>query len=115
MKDAPTRHPAEKKSTSISAGGSGGAQKNEDKVDNGDQRPNSKEPKDGLEDGNTDDAPTASEAAPETPETDTIQKNVTSKPGDSDSSTAVSHTTSPLLPLLPLLVTCAAAAAVVTA
>ncbi|PWV15844.1 Mucin-associated surface protein (MASP) [Trypanosoma cruzi] len=41
------------------------------------------------------------------------QKNHTTKPGDSDGSTAVSHTTSPLLPLL--LVAFAAAAAVVAA
>ncbi|EAN86614.1 mucin-associated surface protein (MASP), putative [Trypanosoma cruzi] len=114
MKDAPTSHPAETKATSISTTGSGGAQKNEDKVDNGDQRPNSKEPQDGLEDGNTDDAPTASEVEPQTPETDTTQKNATSKSGDSDGSTAVSQTTSPLL-LLLLVVACAAAAAVVAA
>ncbi|KAF8292154.1 Mucin-associated surface protein (MASP), subgroup S080 [Trypanosoma cruzi] len=113
MKDAPTSHPAETKATSISTTGSGGAQKNEDRVDNGDQRSNSKEPQEGHEDGNTDDAPTASEAEPQTPETDTTQTNATSKSGDSDGSTAVSHTTSPLL--LLLVVACAAAAAVVAA
>ncbi|KAF8306498.1 Mucin-associated surface protein (MASP), subgroup S010 [Trypanosoma cruzi] len=41
------------------------------------------------------------------------QTNHTTKPADSDGSTAVSHTTSPLLPLL--VVACAAAAAVVAA
>ncbi|KAF8277564.1 Mucin-associated surface protein (MASP), subgroup S019 [Trypanosoma cruzi] len=41
------------------------------------------------------------------------QRNVTTRPGDSDSSTAASHTTSPLLTLL--VVACVAAAAVVAA
>ncbi|ESS55767.1 mucin-associated surface protein (MASP) [Trypanosoma cruzi Dm28c] len=45
--------------------------------------------------------------------TTTAQKNHTATPGDSDGSTAVSHTTSPLL--LLLVVACAAAAAVVAA
>ncbi|KAF8288538.1 Mucin-associated surface protein (MASP), subgroup S008 [Trypanosoma cruzi] len=45
--------------------------------------------------------------------TNTAQTNDTVTPGDSDSSTAVSHTTSPLL--LLLVVACAAAAAVVAA
>ncbi|EAN90757.1 mucin-associated surface protein (MASP), putative, partial [Trypanosoma cruzi] len=47
----------------------------------------------------------------ETPFEATATKNTTSTTGDSDGSTAVSHTTSPLL----LLVACAAAAAVVAA
>ncbi|KAF8303985.1 Mucin-associated surface protein (MASP), subgroup S008 [Trypanosoma cruzi] len=46
--------------------------------------------------------------------TTTAQTNDTATPGDSDGSTTVSHTTSPLL-LLLLLVACAAAAAVVAA
>ncbi|PWV06538.1 Mucin-associated surface protein (MASP) [Trypanosoma cruzi] len=56
-----------------------------------------------------------SEAAPQKAETITAaQTNNTTRPGDSDGSTAVSHTTSPLL-LLLLVVACAAAAAVVAA
>ncbi|PWU97449.1 Mucin-associated surface protein (MASP) [Trypanosoma cruzi] len=55
-----------------------------------------------------------SEAAPQTTITITAtQTNHTVTPGDSDGSTAVSHTTSPLL--LLLIVACAAAAAVVAA
>ncbi|PBJ80559.1 mucin-associated surface protein [Trypanosoma cruzi cruzi] len=49
---------------------------------------------------------------PEAAATGTTQANHTATPGDSDGSTAVSHTTSPLL---LLLVACAAAAAVVAA
>ncbi|ESS62500.1 mucin-associated surface protein (MASP) [Trypanosoma cruzi Dm28c] len=49
----------------------------------------------------------------ETPVTATAMKNTTATTGDSDGSTAVSHTTSPLL--LLLVVACAAAAAVVAA
>ncbi|EAN89103.1 Mucin-associated surface protein (MASP) [Trypanosoma cruzi] len=49
----------------------------------------------------------------ETPVTATAIKTTTATTGDSDGSTAVSHTTSPLL--LPLLVACAAASAVVAA
>ncbi|PBJ76116.1 mucin-associated surface protein [Trypanosoma cruzi cruzi] len=48
-----------------------------------------------------------------TPPTTNATTGDTAKPGDSDSSTAVSHTTSPLL--LLLVVACAAAAAVVAA
>ncbi|PWV03468.1 Mucin-associated surface protein (MASP) [Trypanosoma cruzi] len=50
----------------------------------------------------------------ETPVTAAAMKNTTATTGDSDGSTAVSHTTSPLL-LLLLVVACAAAAAVVAA
>ncbi|EKG02342.1 mucin-associated surface protein (MASP), putative, partial [Trypanosoma cruzi] len=50
----------------------------------------------------------------ETPVTATAMKNTTATTGDSDGSTAVSHTTSPLLPLL-VVVACAAAAAAVVA
>ncbi|PWV05585.1 Mucin-associated surface protein (MASP) [Trypanosoma cruzi] len=50
---------------------------------------------------------------PEAAAKGTTQANHTATPGDSDGSTAVSHTTSPLLPLL--VVACAAAAAVVAA
>ncbi|EKG00241.1 mucin-associated surface protein (MASP), putative [Trypanosoma cruzi] len=55
-----------------------------------------------------------SEAAPQTTITLTAaQTNHTVTTGDSDGSTAVSHTTSPIL--LLLVVACAAAAAVVAA
>ncbi|EKG03818.1 mucin-associated surface protein (MASP), putative [Trypanosoma cruzi] len=50
----------------------------------------------------------------ETPVTAAAMKNITATTGDSDGSTAFSHTTSPLL-LLLLVVACAAAAAVVAA
>ncbi|EAN89368.1 Mucin-associated surface protein (MASP) [Trypanosoma cruzi] len=49
----------------------------------------------------------------ETPVTATAMKNTTATTGDSDGSTAISHTTSPLL--LLLVAACAAAAAVVAA
>ncbi|ESS60980.1 mucin-associated surface protein (MASP) [Trypanosoma cruzi Dm28c] len=49
----------------------------------------------------------------ETPVTATAMKNTTATTGDSDGSTAISHTTSPLL--LLVFVACAAAAAVVAA
>ncbi|KAF8290930.1 Mucin-associated surface protein (MASP), subgroup S011 [Trypanosoma cruzi] len=110
LKDAPASHTAESTAKSMYTIGSDGAQENEEKFDNSDQRSNRKEPQDGLEDRDTDDAPTASETEPETA---TTQKNATPNFGDSDGSTAVSHTTSPLL--LLLLVACAAATAVVAA
>ncbi|KAF8307107.1 Mucin-associated surface protein (MASP), subgroup S100 [Trypanosoma cruzi] len=50
----------------------------------------------------------------ETPVTAAAMKNTTATTGDSDGSTAISHTTSPLL-LLLVVVACAAAAAVVAA
>ncbi|EAN96843.1 Mucin-associated surface protein (MASP) [Trypanosoma cruzi] len=112
MKGATTSRPAETAVPSLSKSGSGGAQNKEDKVDNGAQRTNSKEPQDGPED-DTSDAPTANETPSQTPEKATTQTNDTTTPGDSDGSTAVSHTTSPLL--LLLVVACAAAAAVVAA
>ncbi|KAF8277685.1 Mucin-associated surface protein (MASP), subgroup S079 [Trypanosoma cruzi] len=61
-----------------------------------------------LETGNTNVVPKLSETASQTPETATARINVTTTPGDSDGSTAVSHTTSRLL-LLLLVVACAAA------
>ncbi|KAF8307559.1 Mucin-associated surface protein (MASP), subgroup S082 [Trypanosoma cruzi] len=111
MNNAATSHPAETPAAS-STSGSDGAQNKDDKFDNGAQRPHRKEPQDGLEDRNTDDAPTASETEPKS-ETDITQKNATSKSGDSGS-TAISHTTSPPL-LLLVVVACAAAAAAVAA
>ncbi|PWU88667.1 Mucin-associated surface protein (MASP) [Trypanosoma cruzi] len=108
MKDGPTSLPAETVLSSVSKSGIGGAHNKEDKVDDGAQRPNGKEPQDGPEDGNTNDAPTSTEAAPQKALTATItQTNVTATKGDSDGGTAVSHTTSPLL--LLLVVACAAA------
>ncbi|EAN97298.1 Mucin-associated surface protein (MASP) [Trypanosoma cruzi] len=66
------------------------------------------------ETGYTNLASTAGDAATQTEKAPADAKtNDTTKPGDSDGSTAVSHTTSPLL--LLLLVACAAAAAVASA
>ncbi|EAN93812.1 mucin-associated surface protein (MASP), putative [Trypanosoma cruzi] len=114
MKGTTTSRPAETAVPSVSKSGSDGAQNKEGKVDNGAQRTNSKEPQDGPEDGNTDDAPTANETSSQTATTAiTTQTNDTTTTGDSDGSTAVSHTTSPLL--LLLLFACAAAAAMVAA
>ncbi|EAN96289.1 mucin-associated surface protein (MASP), putative [Trypanosoma cruzi] len=78
------------------------------------QQPNHKEAHKDPEPQNTSPAFTATEALPQTaiPLT-TAPTNDTTTPGDSDGSTAVSHTTSP--PLLLLVVACAAAAAVVAA
>ncbi|EKF28402.1 mucin-associated surface protein (MASP), putative [Trypanosoma cruzi marinkellei] len=77
------------------------------------ERPNPKETSEYRAD-NTNDVPTASETAPQTARTAIIsQTNDTATKGDGDSSTAVSHTTSPLL--LLLLVAAAAAAVVVAA
>ncbi|ESS64450.1 mucin-associated surface protein (MASP) [Trypanosoma cruzi Dm28c] len=108
------RH-AEKNSSSISTNDSDDAQstggENNDKA----ERPSPKETSNHKAD-NANDAPTSTEAAPSTAKTATItQTNDTATKGDSDSSTAVSHTTSPLLPLLIVVVACAAAAAVVAA
>ncbi|PWV04151.1 Mucin-associated surface protein (MASP) [Trypanosoma cruzi] len=96
---------------SISTSGSEDAQSTVDGNTDDDQRPNKKKAHNNPEDDNANVAPTFSETPPET---DTIQKNGTSKVDDSDGSTAVSHSTSPLLLLLPV-VACAAAAAVVAA
>ncbi|PBJ79592.1 mucin-associated surface protein [Trypanosoma cruzi cruzi] len=107
MKGATTSPPAETAVPSVSKSGSGGAQDKEGKVDNGAQRTNSKEPQDRPED-DTSDATTANETPSETSTTAiTTQTNDTKTTGDSDSSIAVSQTTSPLL--LLLFVACAAA------
>ncbi|KAF8281898.1 Mucin-associated surface protein (MASP), subgroup S085 [Trypanosoma cruzi] len=114
-KNAVTDTPTKTTAPSLSTSGTGDVQTTTDTVDNGAQRPNIKEPQEGLEDNNTKVPPRASGAAPQTALTATItQTNHTMTPGDSDSSNAVSHTTSPLL-LLLLVVACAAAAAVVAA
>ncbi|KAF8303913.1 Mucin-associated surface protein (MASP), subgroup S074 [Trypanosoma cruzi] len=110
-KNATTGSPAETTFSSTSTSGSGDhAHNNADEND----AQSSEGQHDSLETGNTNVVPTLSEAAPQTAETITAaQTNHTTRPGDSDSSTAVSHTTSPLL--LLLVVACAAAAAVVAA
>ncbi|KAF8307436.1 Mucin-associated surface protein (MASP), subgroup S074 [Trypanosoma cruzi] len=110
-KNAAAGSPAEPTTSSTSTSGSG------DHVQNNAGKDDAQSPEgqhDGIETGNTNVVPTLSETASQTPETATAARiNVTTTPGDSDGSTAVSHTTSPLLPLL--LVACAAAAAVVAA
>ncbi|ESS61906.1 mucin-associated surface protein (MASP) [Trypanosoma cruzi Dm28c] len=110
-KNAATGTPAETSSSSTSASGSGDHVQN--KADEDDAQ-SSEEQHDNLETGNTHVVLTLSETASQTPETAIAARiNVTTKPGDSDGSTAVSHTTSPLL--LLLVVAAAAAAAVVAA
>ncbi|KAF8304101.1 Mucin-associated surface protein (MASP), subgroup S074, partial [Trypanosoma cruzi] len=107
-KNATTGSPAEPTTSSTSTSGSGDHVHN--KADKDDAQ-SSEEQHDSLETGNTNVVPTLSEAAPQTAETITAaQTNGTATPDDSDGSTAVSHTTSPLL--LLLLVACAAAAGV---
>ncbi|EAN91646.1 Mucin-associated surface protein (MASP) [Trypanosoma cruzi] len=96
----------------ISTSGSSGAQIEADADDDDSQRPNPEGPQnDGTEAGDTHGPSAVSDAAPQAAKAIAAQTNGTVTPGDSDSSTAVSHTTSPLL----LLVACAAAAAVVAA
>ncbi|EAN99555.1 Mucin-associated surface protein (MASP) [Trypanosoma cruzi] len=108
-KNAATGSPVEPTTSSTSKSGSGDHVQN--KVDEDDAQ-SSEEQHDGIETGNTNVVPTLSERASQTPETATdARTNDTTTPGDSDGSTAVSHTTSPFL----LFVTCAAAAAVVAA
>ncbi|PBJ77715.1 mucin-associated surface protein [Trypanosoma cruzi cruzi] len=94
---------------STSTGGSGEAQI---KVDEDDaQRPNPNKSHDDSDAGKTKVPTTLSEATTQATETvAATQTNHTKNIGDSDGSTAVSHTTSPLL-LLPV-VACAAAAVV---
>ncbi|KAF8277811.1 Mucin-associated surface protein (MASP), subgroup S074 [Trypanosoma cruzi] len=106
-KNAATGSPAETTTSSTSTSDSGDHVQNKaDVVDA--QSP--EEQHDCLETGNTNVVPTLSEEAPRTPETITAARiNGTTTPGDSDGSTAVSHTTSPLL--LLLLVAAAAVAA----
>ncbi|KAF5216164.1 Mucin-associated surface protein (MASP) subgroup S040 [Trypanosoma cruzi] len=98
----------------ISTSGSGGAQSEADADDDDPQRPNPEGPQnDGTEAGDTHGPSAASDAAPQAAKAIAAQTNGTVTPGDSDGSTAVSHSTSPLL--LLLFVACAAAAAVVAA
>ncbi|EAN92031.1 Mucin-associated surface protein (MASP) [Trypanosoma cruzi] len=101
---------AETTAKSISANENGDVQNKEDEDDARQPKPN--RPQDDAEAGNTNVAPTVSEAAIQTAETvTTSRKNDTAPPEDSDGSTAAFHTTSPLL-LLLLVFACAAAAAV---
>ncbi|KAF5217513.1 Mucin-associated surface protein (MASP) subgroup S085 [Trypanosoma cruzi] len=104
---------AEKTSSSISKNDSDDAQSTVDENNDNSQRPSPKETSDHKAD-NKNVASTPSERAQQTVKTATItQRNDTATNGGSDSSTAVSHTTSPLSFLL--LVVCAAAAALVAA
>ncbi|EKG02386.1 mucin-associated surface protein (MASP), putative, partial [Trypanosoma cruzi] len=98
-KNAAAGSPAEPTTTSsTSTSGSG------DHVQNNAGKDDAQSPEgqhDGIETGNTHVVPTLSETASKTPETATAARiNVTTTPGDSDGSAAVSHTTSPLLLLL---------------
>ncbi|KAF5214614.1 Mucin-associated surface protein (MASP) subgroup S074 [Trypanosoma cruzi] len=109
-KNAATGSPAEPTTfSSTSTSGSGDHVQN--KADKDDAQ-SSEGQHDSLETGNTNVVPTLSETAPQTAKTTTAaQTKDTATPGDSDSSTAVSHTTFPLL----LLLVVAAAAALVAA
>ncbi|RNC42209.1 mucin-associated surface protein (MASP) [Trypanosoma cruzi] len=109
-KNAATGSPVEPKTSSTSTSDSGHHVQN--KADEDDAQSH-EEQHDSLDTGNTNVVPPLSETAPQTAETAaTARINVTTTPGDSDDSTAVSHTTSPLL---LLVVACAAAAVVVAA
>ncbi|PBJ77114.1 mucin-associated surface protein [Trypanosoma cruzi cruzi] len=108
-----TGHPTDTAASPISTSGNddflGMANENGDDPENH----NPKGTHDDPEYGNVNVGTKANEPAPETVKTVTAKANDTVTPGDSDGSTAFSHTTSPLL--LLLLVACAAAAAVVAA
>ncbi|EAN85337.1 mucin-associated surface protein (MASP), putative [Trypanosoma cruzi] len=115
MNNANTGSSAETTASSFSKSGGIDAPKNESEDEGDAQRPNSKEPQEKPEDSNTNDALTENETAPQTEKPfGSAQTNDTSKSGDNDGSTAVSHAISPLL-LLLLVVACAAVAAVVVA
>ncbi|EAN99858.1 Mucin-associated surface protein (MASP) [Trypanosoma cruzi] len=110
-KNAAAGSPVEPTTSSTSASGSGDHVQN--KADEDDTQSHEGQ-HDSLETGNNNVVPTLSGTASQMPETATAtQTNDTTTHGDSDGSTAVSHTTSPLL--LLLVVACAAAAAVVAA
>ncbi|PBJ78625.1 mucin-associated surface protein [Trypanosoma cruzi cruzi] len=103
---------AETTAPSISTNGSDDAQSTVDENNDDDPRPNHKETGE-HKDANTRVASTPSETSPQKTETVTVTRINSTTTGDSDGSTAASHTTSPLLPLL--LIAWAAAAAVVAA
>ncbi|EAN96003.1 Mucin-associated surface protein (MASP) [Trypanosoma cruzi] len=107
-KNAAAGSPAEPTTSSSSTSGSGDHVQN--KADKDDAQ-SSEEQHDSLETGNTNVVPTLSETAPQTPIKTPANTTYTVNAQNSDGSTAVSHTTSPLL-LLLLLAACAAAAAV---
>ncbi|ESS60268.1 mucin-associated surface protein (MASP) [Trypanosoma cruzi Dm28c] len=110
-KNAATDSPAETKTSFTSTSGSGDHLQN--KADEDDAQ-SSEGNNDSIDTGNTKVVLTLSETAPQTAETATAARiNDTALPGNSDGSTAIPHTTSPLL--LLLVVACAAAAAVVAA
>ncbi|EAN99567.1 Mucin-associated surface protein (MASP) [Trypanosoma cruzi] len=107
--------PARTTASPIPASGSADAQRNEDADNSNAQVLKSEGTHENSETGYINLASTAGDAATQTekPLAD-AKTNDTATRGDSDGSTAVSHTTSPLL-LLLLVVACAAAAAVVAA
>ncbi|PBJ77222.1 mucin-associated surface protein [Trypanosoma cruzi cruzi] len=102
---------AETTAPSISTNGSDDVQITVDENNDDDPRPNHKETGDHKA-ANTKVASTPSETSTQKTETVTVTRINDTTPGNSDGSTAVSHTTSPLL---LLVVACAAAAAVVAA
>ncbi|KAF8286527.1 Mucin-associated surface protein (MASP), subgroup S009 [Trypanosoma cruzi] len=107
--------PARTTASPIPANSSADAQRNADGENNNAQALKYEGTHKNSETGYTNLASTAGDAATQTEKTLADTKaNDTATPGNSDSSTAVSHTTSPLL-LLLLVVACAAAAAVVAA
>ncbi|PWV03949.1 Mucin-associated surface protein (MASP) [Trypanosoma cruzi] len=113
LKGGPTGSPAEVTASSNSTSGSGDGQSKADGNDDNSKGPNPRGPHNDPEASHTNVAPTASETNPRTAKAAaTARTDGTATPGDSDGSTAVSHTTSPLL---LLVVACAAAAAVVAA
>ncbi|RNF07983.1 mucin-associated surface protein (MASP), partial [Trypanosoma cruzi] len=88
-KNAATGTPAETTTSSTSTSGSGDHVQNKAGKDDA-QSPEGQH--DSIETGNTNVVPTLSETASQTPETATAARiNVTTTPGDSDGSTAVSH------------------------
>ncbi|KAF5218122.1 Mucin-associated surface protein (MASP) subgroup S090 [Trypanosoma cruzi] len=109
VKSANTGHPAYTAASSISTYGNGDAQGTVNENGDDPERHDPKRTHDELEADNTNVGPTASDAPQAVNST---EKKDTAPTGDSDGSTAVSHTTSPLL---LFLVACAAAAAVVAA
>ncbi|KAF5226098.1 Mucin-associated surface protein (MASP) subgroup S064 [Trypanosoma cruzi] len=107
--------PAGTTASPIPASSSADAQKNADADNSNAQVLKSEGTHTNSETGYTNLASTAGDAATQTEKAlADVKANDTVTPGDSDGSTAVSHTTSPLL-LLLLVVACAAAAAVVAA
>ncbi|PBJ68058.1 mucin-associated surface protein [Trypanosoma cruzi cruzi] len=109
-KNAATGSPADTTTTSsTSTSGSGDHVHN---MADEDDAQSSEEHHESIETGNSNVIPPLSERAPKTAKTtaDAQTNGTVTKIGDSDSSTAVSHTTSPLL--LLLVVACAAAAVV---